>query len=88
MAFAPDYETSGVFYLSYTNNAGKSEVRRYTVSGNPDVANTSGTLVISVDDFASQPQRRPHRLRARRLPLLRHRRRRRRRRPAGERART
>jgi cysteine-rich repeat protein len=53
MAFAPDYETSGVFYLSYTNNSGKPEVRRYTVSGNPDVANTTGTLVIDVEDFAS-----------------------------------
>src|SRR5262245_22283922 len=52
MAFAPDYSTSGVFYLSYTNNAGKPEVRRYTVSSNPDVANPNGTLVISVEDFA------------------------------------
>jgi glucose/arabinose dehydrogenase len=53
MAFAPDYASSGVFYLSYTNNAGKPEVRRYTVSANPDVANTSGSLVIAVEDFAS-----------------------------------
>jgi cysteine-rich repeat protein len=53
MAFAPDYETSGVFYLSYTNNAGKPEVRRYAVSSDPDVANTSSTLVIQVEDFAS-----------------------------------
>ena len=42
MAFAPDYETNGVFYLSYTNSSGDSEVRRYTVSGNPDVANPGG----------------------------------------------
>ncbi len=53
MAFAPDYETSGIFYLSYTNNGGLPEVRRYTVSANPDVANTTGTLVISTEDFAS-----------------------------------
>jgi cysteine-rich repeat protein len=52
MAFAPDYETSGIFYLSYTNNSGKPEVRRFTVSANPDVANTSSTLVIQVEDFA------------------------------------
>jgi cysteine-rich repeat protein len=49
LAFAPDYETSGVFYLSYTNNSGDSELRRYTVSGNPDVANPTGTLVLTVD---------------------------------------
>jgi cysteine-rich repeat protein len=48
MAFAPDYETSGVFYLSFTNGSGNSELRRYTVSGNPDVANPSGTLILSV----------------------------------------
>ena len=47
MVFALDYETSGVFYLSYTNNSGHSEVRRYTVSANPDVANPGGTLVLS-----------------------------------------
>jgi cysteine-rich repeat protein len=52
MAFAPDYDTSGVFYLSFTNNAGDNEVRRYTVSGNPDVANTTSTPVIVIDDFA------------------------------------
>ena len=52
LAFAPDYESSGVFYLSYTNNSGKPEVRRFTVSGNPDVANTASTLVIQVEDFA------------------------------------
>src|SRR4029453_2341826 len=46
--FAPDYASSGVFYLSYTNNSGNSEVRRHTVSANPDVGNTTGTLILSV----------------------------------------
>lgn len=49
MAFAPDYETSGRFYLSFTNPSGNTELRRYTVSGNPDVANPGGTLVLSED---------------------------------------
>ncbi len=49
MAFAPDYETSGRFYLSFTNGSGNTEIRRYTVSGNPDVANPGGTLVLSVN---------------------------------------
>jgi len=52
IAFAPDYETSGVFYVSYTNNSFDSEVRRFTVSSNPDVANPTGTPVIMIDDFA------------------------------------
>jgi cysteine-rich repeat protein len=52
LAFSPDYDTSGVFFVSYTNNAGDSEVRRFTVSGNPDVANPTGTLVLFIDDFA------------------------------------
>lgn len=52
LAFAPDYDSSGVFYVSYTNNSFDSEVRRFTVSGNPDVANPSGTPVITIDDFA------------------------------------
>ena len=52
MAFAPDYASSGIFYVSYTNKSGKPEVRRFTVSGNLDVANTSSTLVIGVEDFA------------------------------------
>src|SRR5262249_4418437 len=43
----------GIFYLSYTNNSGLPEVRRFTVSANPDVANTSSDLVIQVEDFAS-----------------------------------
>ena len=39
MAFAPDYATSGVFYVSYTNTAGDSRLARYHVSAtNPDIA--------------------------------------------------
>jgi cysteine-rich repeat protein len=53
LAFSPDYDTSGVFYVSYTNNDGDSEVRRFTVSANPDVANPTGTLVLSIEDFAA-----------------------------------
>ncbi|MFN8544411.1 MAG: PQQ-dependent sugar dehydrogenase [Candidatus Binatia bacterium] len=54
LAFHPDYETNGVFFVNYTNNAGDTEVRRFTVSGDPDVANPTGTLVIQVtQDFSN-----------------------------------
>lgn len=54
LAFDPNYETTGVFYTNYTNNAGDTEVRRWTVSSNPDVANTTSTPVITIDqDFSN-----------------------------------
>ncbi|MCW5890915.1 MAG: PQQ-dependent sugar dehydrogenase [bacterium] len=54
LAFHPDYESNGVFFVNYTNNAGNTEVRRFTVSGDPDVASPTGTLVIAIDqDFAN-----------------------------------
>ena len=56
LAFAPDYATSGRFYVSYTNKhgplaAGTSVIERYTVSGNTDVANAaSGQRLLTLDD--------------------------------------
>lgn len=41
MAFHPDYATNGYFYLYYTIANEQSRIRRYTVSANPDVADTS-----------------------------------------------
>lgn len=49
LAFAPDYETSGRFYVNYTNTAGDTVIERYTVSGNPDVANSDGTILLTID---------------------------------------
>ena len=55
LAFAPDYLTSGRFYVNYTdktNPAGfNTIVARYTVSGNPDIANTAETRLLTI----SQP---------------------------------
>ncbi|HTF33108.1 MAG TPA: PQQ-dependent sugar dehydrogenase [Myxococcota bacterium] len=50
LAFAPDYTTSGFFYIYYTNATGDSVVARYRVSAaNPDVADpASGTVVLTV----------------------------------------
>ena len=54
MAFAPDYGTSGRFYVYYTSNAvggrtlGDLVIAEYTVSSDPDVANPSGRIVLSI----------------------------------------
>ncbi|HLO41684.1 MAG TPA: PQQ-dependent sugar dehydrogenase, partial [Phycisphaerales bacterium] len=54
LAFHPDYQTNGKFYVNYTAVAGGGDtvVAEYTVSANPDVANTTGATVITYD----QPQ--------------------------------
>ncbi|MBL8963238.1 MAG: PQQ-dependent sugar dehydrogenase [Phycisphaeraceae bacterium] len=54
LAFHPDYQTNGKFYVNYTAVAGSGDtvVAQYTVSGNPDIANTTGTTIITFD----QPQ--------------------------------
>ena len=50
-ATAPDFATSGIFYISLTNTAGDSEVRRYrTLAGNRDRADaTSGDIILTFD---------------------------------------
>jgi len=48
LAFAPDYTTSGRFYVNYINNSGDTVIARYTVSSNPDVANTNGTILLTI----------------------------------------
>ncbi|WP_299890511.1 PQQ-dependent sugar dehydrogenase [uncultured Lacinutrix sp.] len=48
LAFAPDYSTTGRFYVNYINNSGNTVISRYTVSANPDVANPSGTILLTI----------------------------------------
>ncbi len=49
LAFHPDYQSNGFFYVNYTNNFGTTAVQRYTVSGNRDVADAgSGLTLMSV----------------------------------------
>ncbi len=49
LAFHPDYQSNGFFYVNYTNNFGRTAVQRYTVSGNRDVADAgSGLTLMSV----------------------------------------
>jgi glucose/arabinose dehydrogenase len=49
LAFDPDYPATPNFYVYYTDSAQHGIVKRYSVSGNPDVANPTGTLVLSID---------------------------------------
>jgi hypothetical protein len=54
LAFAPDYATSGFFYVYITNLAGDTEVRRYRVSANPNVADAaSGDVIMTFPQPAS-----------------------------------
>lgn len=47
LAFDPDYQNNGFFYVNYFNNSGQTVIERYTVSSNPYVADGStGTTVF------------------------------------------
>ncbi len=55
LAFAPDYATSGAFYIHYVapdpsnpGGPGRITIARHTVSENPNVANAVGTVLVSV----------------------------------------
>ncbi len=58
LAFHPDYETNGLFFVSYTkegSNTGDSIIERYSVSaGDPNVADAaSGVVLMRVVQLAS-----------------------------------
>ena len=46
VAFHPDYENNGFFYVNYTDNLGDTVIARYTVSGDPNLADLSSALVL------------------------------------------
>jgi glucose/arabinose dehydrogenase len=60
LAFDPDYASNGTFYVAYTapnsdpqiGAANDQVLARYTVSGNPDVANPDGEVILRVPDIA------------------------------------
>ena len=49
LAFHPNYATNGFFFVNYTNTAGNTVIARYSVSANPNVANTTGTILLTVN---------------------------------------
>lgn len=52
LAFHPNYTINGYFFVNYTNTSGNTVIARYSVnSGNPDIANITGTILMTI----SQP---------------------------------
>ncbi|MCW4470337.1 PQQ-dependent sugar dehydrogenase [Flavobacterium sp. MFBS3-15] len=50
LAFHPDYETNGYFYLNYTNTSGNTVIARYSVSSSENQADAgSASIVLTVD---------------------------------------
>ena len=52
VAFHPDYENNGIFFVNYINTSKDTVVARYSVSGNPDEANTTGTVILEINQPA------------------------------------
>jgi glucose/arabinose dehydrogenase len=50
LAFHPDYQNNGYFYVNYTRLNGDTRVARYTVSADPDIADASTALEILTID--------------------------------------
>ena len=49
LAFHPNYATNGYFYVNYTRAGdGATVIARYSVSANPDIANTTGTVLLTI----------------------------------------
>lgn len=48
LAFHPNYQSNGFFYVNFTTNSGgnRTRIRRYTVSANPDTANPGSAFEI------------------------------------------
>lgn len=46
LAFHPDYEDNGFFYVSYTDGQGDSVISRFEVSGDPNRADQSSEVVL------------------------------------------
>ncbi len=48
LAFHPNYVSNGRFFVNYTDTSGNTVVAEYHVSANPDVADTTESLVLGV----------------------------------------
>lgn len=50
VAFHPEYASNGRFFVNYTDTGGRTVVERYSVSGDPDVADpASATRILRID---------------------------------------
>lgn len=49
LAFHPNYASNGFFFINYTNLNGNTVIARYSVNAsNPNVANPSGTILLTI----------------------------------------
>ena len=54
LAFHPNYATNGLFFVNYTDiTTGNTIIARYSVSANPNIANTTGTILMNINQPAS-----------------------------------
>ena len=47
-AFHPDYANNGFFYVNYTDVNGDTVIARYSVSGDPNIANPNSAVILAV----------------------------------------
>lgn len=55
LAFHPNYQVNGKFYVNYTNSSGDTVIAEYSVSGDEDVADaSSGVILMTItQDFSN-----------------------------------
>lgn len=46
LAFHPDYENNGYFFVNYTRSGGNSRISRFSVSADPDAADVTSEVII------------------------------------------
>ena len=49
LAFHPNYATNGLFFINYTNLSGNTIIARYSVSSDPNIANTNGSILMTIN---------------------------------------
>jgi glucose/arabinose dehydrogenase len=53
LAFHPNYATNGWFFVNYTNLSGHTVIARYSVSSDPNVADPTGLMLMTINQPAS-----------------------------------
>lgn len=56
LAFDPDYNSNGFFYVNYTNVSGNTVIARYSVLGDPLTSNTADATSAVILKTISQPE--------------------------------
>ena len=49
LAFHPNYPTNPSFFVNYINNSGNTVISKFTVSVNPDIANTEENILMTIN---------------------------------------